>query len=182
MGFVAHHIEPPLWVLISHGHNDTELAPFLPGGTELADSLVYSHGGRPRVRHNHRLTGELVCAVGFIMFNDVLTQRVDDLGRTQNSIQIRKVALACIDGLGVGLLGELLVLVIDLGKDALVKLERDNTALVEHGARCVILHGLRHVIDIDIVAKHLTSRAVIDGNGRTGETDERRVRQSSTNE
>ena len=182
MGLVAHHIEPPFGVLVSHGHNNTELALFLPEGAKLADSLVYSHRSRPRVRHNHRLASELVRTVGFVVLNDVLAQCVNDLGCTQNSIQIRKVALACIDGLGIGLLGELLVLVIDLGEDALVKLERDDTALIEHGARCVVLHGLRHVIDIDIVAKHLASRAVIDGNGRTGETDERRVRQSSTNE
>ena len=45
-----------------------------------------------------------------------MCERLHELAEElQNSIQIRKVALACIDGLGVGLLGELLVLVINLG-------------------------------------------------------------------
>ena len=116
------------------------------------------------------------------MLDNIMTKRIDNLGGTQHGVQVREVALARIDSLGVGLLGELLVLVVDLGEDTLVEFECDHTALVKHGARGIVLHSLRHVVDVDIVAEHLAGRAVLRRDGRAGEPDERRVRQGAADE
>ena len=73
MGLIAYDVEPPLGVLIAHGHDNTELALVLPRRSQFAYALIYSHGSGARIRDNHRLAGEFVRTVGLVVLYDVLT-------------------------------------------------------------------------------------------------------------
>ena len=72
VGLVAHHVEPPLRVLVAHGHHDAQLALVLPGGSQLADALVDGHGRGARVGDDHRLAGQLVGSVSLVVVDDVI--------------------------------------------------------------------------------------------------------------
>ena len=105
MRLVAYDVEPPLRVLVAHGHHDAELALLLPGWTQFADALIDCHRRGARVGDDHGLAGELGGTVAFVVVDDVLAEGVDDLGGAEHGVEIREVALARVDGLGVGLGG-----------------------------------------------------------------------------
>ena len=47
----------------------------------------------------------------------------------------------------------------------------DNTAFIVDRACCTILDSLRHIVDVDIIAKHFTGTAILGGNRRAGKAD-----------
>ena len=51
----------------------------------------------------------------------------------------------------------------------------NDAALVIHRSRCPVLDRLRHIVDVDIIAEHLTRVAVFDGYRRTRKPDESRI-------
>ena len=109
------------------------------------------------------------------MLYDVGAERVDGLGRAEDGVHAAQLVLAALDAGGVGVLGVLRVYGVEPGKDALVKVQRDHAALVEDGPRRVVLHGLRHVVHVDVVAEYLARVLVLGGNGRPCEADVARV-------
>ena len=80
------------------------------------------------------------------------------------------------------MLGELFVLIVNFCKDALIQLECDDAALVEHGSSCVVLYCLSHVVDVNIIAENLASRSIFGRNRGTGKADESRIRKGTADE
>ena len=166
-------VEPLLGVLVAHGHDDADLV--LPGGPHLHQPVVDLHRDGPAVGHDHCLAGQHVGAVRLVVIHDVGAERVDGLGRAEDGVHAAQLVLAALDAGGVCVLGVLRVDGVKLGKDALVQMKRNHAALVEDGARGVVLHGLRHVVHVDVVAEYLARVLVLGGDGRPREADVARV-------
>ena len=54
----------------------------------------------------------------------------------------------------------------------------NHATLIVNRASCAVFHSLRHIVNIDVIAEHLPSVAVLGGHGRTCKPDEGRIWQS----
>ena len=69
-------------------------------------------------------------------------------------------------------IGENLVFRIDGSDSRFIQFEINHAGLVEYRAGGTVLDSLRHIIDIDVVAKYLLSITILLGNRRAGESNE----------
>ncbi|MPN19817.1 hypothetical protein SDC9_167189 [bioreactor metagenome] len=53
-----------------------------------------------------------------------------------------------------------------------------NTALVVDRSGCTVLHGLGHIINVDVITEHLTGAAVFRGNRGSGKANVCSIRQA----
>ena len=97
---------------------------------------------------------------------------------SEQHLHLRLVALRLLDHIYVRLFlrSKALVLRVNLRERGIVEPQMHHAALVVDGPRRAVLNGLRHVIDVDVVAEHLARRPVALVYRRAREPDESRVR------
>jgi hypothetical protein len=131
-------------------------------------------GGDPsRIRHNHRLA-RLGLTTREEVGVDVLGKPIEALGGSYHLLELRPRR----DQFARGLLLLLFEHLLHLGKLPLIgDIERDRTRLVVDRDGRVVILGLTHPVDRDVIAEDHPSGAVCTFNRRAGESDARRVRQ-----
>ena len=155
---VAYHLAPFLRVLVSRGHHHRYFLS--PCGAHLQDTAVYLHCYRPRICHNHGFAGLLILPIVLIVTDDVGYQRVDGFVRSEQRIDTSQLAFAFLYSILFRLVCHGIVFGINATEHRLVQVEVYHAALVEDRTSGTVTHRLRHVVDIDIVAKDLACRAV----------------------
>ena len=112
------------------------------------------------------------------MADDVLDERGDGLVVAEDAFEACQLVLG-LGELFVGgtFVGEVVKLAVEQFEHLLVEFEVEHAALVIDGTRGAILDGLRHVVDVDVVAKNLLRVAVAVGKRGAREADERSVGQ-----
>ena len=85
--------------------------------------------------------------------------------------------LTALGRLFVVLVRVLLVGLVELLERVGVKIQRHDPALVVDRDGCLVLYGLRHVIDVDVAAEHLLGVPAVERNGSAREADVGGVRQ-----
>ena len=101
------------------------------------------------------------------MVENVVHERVYCFVCAEDGVKTPQLALALLYCVLLRLTGHRLVLVINAAERCLVELEVYHSALVEHRACSTIGHRLRHIVNIYVVAEHLSCRAVFLRDGRT---------------
>ena len=114
----------------------------------------------------------------FVMAQNVLDKRIDCLFVAEDFFHRAKLALAFFDGFLGGVLCERAVFGIDPGENLFVQIELDDAAFVIDGARRAVLHCLRHVVNVDVVAEDFDRAAVLARNRRSRKADVARVREA----
>ena len=59
-------------IIVAAGHNDSNL--FLPAGSYFHQLAVNLHGDRAGICHDHRFTCQQICAVAFVVGDDIIHQ------------------------------------------------------------------------------------------------------------
>ena len=146
--------------MVAAGHHHLHL--LCPVGAQFKHAPVYLHGYRTRVCHYHRLAAAYVLAVLLIVVYDVCHEVVDGHVVAQQGIHVRhlflvflKVCLCC------SFVSQLVILGVYLGEYLVIELQLYHAAFVIHRARSTVIHRLRHVIYVDVVAEHLACVPVL---------------------
>ena len=176
VGFAADDVHPLLGVLVAAGHHHLHfLRPF---GAQFKHPVVYLHGNGARVGHNHRLAAADVLAVVLIVADDVRHKVVDGHIVSQQGIHVRHLLLVGLDvGFRSTFFPQTVVFGINLRQHFVVELQLDYPALVVDGACGAVVDGLRHIVDVDVVAEDFARVAVLVRDGRAGEADVRGIGQ-----
>ena len=169
MGLVADNLPPLLWVIVALGHDHAHL--FCPVRAQLEDSLVDLHSDGAGVGHDHGLAREQIGSVVLVVVQDVIHQGGDGLVIPQDGLHLAQFLFALFDHIGIGVLGHQVILGVNEPQGVLVQLQVDDSALIVNRAGSTILHRLGHVVDVDIVAEHLSGAAVLGGNRSAGKAD-----------
>ena len=94
------------------------------------------------------------------MLDDILAKRGDGLLRTEDGVHFAEFLLALFDGVVLGILRHDVIFSINEMQNIFIQFQMDDSALIIDWAGRAILHGLGHIIDVDVIAEHLDSRAV----------------------
>ena len=179
VGFGADDVLPLFGVLVAGGHHHLYL--LLPFGAEFQHLLVYLDAHATGQRHNHGLPRQVVGTVFFVMGDDVTHQRIDGGIATQHLLQSAHFLLGThhllvrSTGFEQGIKFR-----IKLAKNIVVQVKLNHTALVVHRTGSPILHGLRHVVDVDVVSEYFGGILITVRDGRPRKADERSVRKCFT--
>ena len=110
------------------------------------------------------------------VLDDVRGQSAQPLGRAVDGVDHRHRPLDLVPLGLVEVAGELVGGGVELlGGDAVVEPDGDQPRLVVDGHGGAVGDGAGEVVDVDVVAEHLTRVAVGEADGRAGERDERGV-------
>ena len=179
VGFGTDDVLPLFGVLVVGGHHHLHF--LLPFGAEFQHLLVYLDAHTTGQRHNHGLARQVVGTVFFVMGDDVTHQRIDGGIATQHLLQSAHFLLGThhlfirSTGFKQGIKFR-----IELAKNIVVQVELDDTAFVVHRTGSPILHGLCHVVDVDVVTEYLGGVLITVGYRCSRKTDERSVRKGFT--
>ena len=67
---ISDNLIPFFRILIAAGHDNSNL--LCPGRTQLKDALIYLHGNRTRIRHDHCLSGQQTGAIIFVVVQNII--------------------------------------------------------------------------------------------------------------
>ncbi len=109
------------------------------------------------------------------MIQDVADQGIDGLVRTQDGLHLAQFSFTFLDDIGVRALGHEVIFLVDQAQGVLIQLQVDDPALIVDRTGGSVLHGLGHVVDVDVVAEHFPCAAVLGGDGGSGKTDVSRI-------
>ena len=174
--FISDNLIPFFRILIAAGHNNSNL--LRPGRSQLKDALIYLHGNRTRIRHDHCLSGQQTGTIIFVVVQDIIYQRINGLLVAKNGLHLSQLSLAFLDDSRIRIIRHDIVFLIDELQCLLIQLQLNNTALVIYRTGGTIFHRLCHIIDVNIITEHLTSVAILHRNRCAGKSDEGRIRQS----
>lgn len=176
VGFVANDLLPVFGVLVRTAHHHLHF--LRPPGAELQYLAIDLDGDGAGQRHDHRLARQLLSAVVLVVVDNIPCQRVDSGVFAQQHLQPAVLLLGLSDLLlGGALVAEVVKLVVEQLHRVVVEAEVHHAALVIDGARGAVVHGLAHVVDVDVVAEHLLRVPVAVADGRARESDKRSARQ-----
>ena len=176
-----YHVVPFLFIGIGCTcHHMNFLRPF---GAKFKYLAVYFDRSLLVVSHNHCLACQLLLAVLLIVIYYVTAKAVDGI-RMAEYLLDATVVLPCLVDLLIGgtFFCKTVKLVVKFLQHLFVQFQVDHTAFVIDWASGTILYGLCHVINIDVIAKHLLGVAVSLADGRARKSDERCIRQSLTHQ
>ena len=138
---------PVLRVVVTAGHDHTDF--LFPCRTQFQQLPVDFHGNRARIGNNHRLTGQQVGTVFFVVGDNILAQRLHRRICAQHAFHLSQHFLAFFNGRCVRLLLQCVISRINQSQRVLIQMQLDDAAFVVDRARCAILHRLRHVVNIN---------------------------------
>ena len=153
----------------------------LPLWTQLQHLAVYLHGSILVVGHNHCLARQFLLAVLLIVVYDVTAQTVNRVGMTEYLLDAAMILASLVDLLLRGtFLCQTVELVIQFLQHLFVQVQVHHTTLVINGTGGTILHGLSHVVHVNVVTKYLLGVSISLANWCSRESDERGMGQSLT--
>ena len=169
-GFRADDFFPIFRIVVAAGHHDPDL--FFPIWANLQNAAIDLHSDRPGVGDDHRLTGQQICPVLFVMCHDVVAEGGDSGIGAKHALHLAQHLFALLDGLRGALRFEKVVGGVNQCQGVLVQLQMHNPAFVVHRPRGAVLYGLGHIVDIDVVAEDLPGVPILGGNRRSGKANE----------
>ena len=116
------------------------------------------------------------------MCDAILAQRLYGGIRAEHGLHLPEHLFTLFDGLRIGFLFQQVIGLIDFLERVLIQLQVDDAAFIVYRASRTVLDSLRHVVDVDIIAKHLAGIAILYRYRRAGEADERRTGQGIVND
>ena len=158
VSLIADHFTPLFGVVVALRHDNCDL--FRPSRTQFQNPLVYLHGDGAGVGNNHRLSGQNIGAIVFIMVENIVYQRTDRLVGPQNCLHLAKFFFALFDNIRIGILCHQVILIVNKMQRLFIKLEMDDAAFIVNRSGRSILNCLSHIVNVDIITEHLTGAAV----------------------
>ena len=158
MVLISDNLSPFFRVIITGGHNDCYL--FRPRRTKLQYTLVNLHCDRARIGNNHCFAGQKIFTVVFVMVENIANKRIDRVVVAENSFHLSKLFFALFNHFGIGILGHNVVFGVNQLQRLFIKIKFDNTALIVNRAGSTVLDSLSHIVNVYVIAEHLTSASV----------------------
>ena len=175
MRFGAGDLAPILGIVVVARHNNADF--FLPIWAQFQNAPVDFYGNGAAVSDDHRFSRQEVHAILFVMFNNIPAEGINRGSSAQHAFHLAQHFLALFDGCSVCLFLQQRIGFVNFLKRLLIQFEMNDAAFIVNRARCTVLHRLRHIVYVDIIAKNLARVAVFHGNWRSGKANKRRIRQ-----
>ncbi len=175
MRFGADDVSPVLRILVAARHHNGDF--FTPCGAQFEDFAVNLDGNRAGIRHDHRFSGQKICAVLLVVRDNILAQRLNGGIRAKHAFHLTEHFLAFLNGGTVRHLLQCVIGCVNQAECVLIKFQMNHAAFVVNRSGRAVLHRLRHVINIDVIAEHRTGVAVFGRNGRSRKADKGGVRE-----
>ena len=169
MCLIADDFTPFFEVVVALRHNHADFLS--PCRTQFKNALVYLHGNRTGICHDHCLAGEDICPVILVVVEDVTNQRVYRLVSTKNRFHLTKLFFALFNDIRICILRHNVIFCVDEMQCVLVQLEMNNTTLIVNRSGSTIFDGLRRIINVNAITEHFTGASVFGGNRSAGKPD-----------
>ena len=179
VSLIADYFTPFFGIVVALRHDNCDL--FRPSRTQFQNPLVYLHGDGAGVGNNHRLSGQNIGAIVFVMVENIVYQRTDRLVSPQNCLHLAKFLFALFDNIRIGILCHQVILIVNKMQRLFIKLEMDDAAFIVNRSGRSILNCLSHIVNVDIITEHLTGAPIFRRDGSSGEANVCSVRKTITN-
>ena len=116
------------------------------------------------------------------MIDDVADKRVYCRFIAENGFHLPELFFAPFYDLRISIIGHIVVFLINELESCLIKFQLDSSAFIENRPGCTVFNGLRHIVDIDVIAEYLTGVPVLLVNRCACEADVGGIWQSVTDD
>ena len=163
MRFCTDDFFPILRVIVATRHNYADF--FVPCRAQLQKFSINLHRNRARIRHDHRLARQKISAVLFVMVDNIFAQGLNGRICPQHTLHLPQHLFAFFNRCSVRLLFQRIVGRINQSQRVFVEMQLDDAAFVVDRSGCAVLYCLRHIVNINIIAKNFTGISVFCRNG-----------------